>query len=130
MGAVHREIKNFDVGKYGGVDLERLGKALVEQVIRHFGMMRYEKSGIKVYDITDSEMGKLSDKVLTVFRGIKRSEGIAVYRREITGLLRVVGELEGKKVRGSVVDSLRKAVAEEIKIFSREFIHFEGLWEL
>lgn len=130
LSAVSKEIRDFDVTAYGGVDLERFGKVLVEHVIRHFGMMRYEKSGIKIYDISDSEMGILSDRVLSILKGVDPGEGVSVFRREIEGLLQEVSDLVGVREKGSVVDSLRQVVAEEVKIFSQEFIHFEGLWEL
>ena len=130
LSLASKEIRGFDVSGYGGVDLDRLGKSVVEHIIRHFGMVRYVKSGIKLYDISDKEMGVLSDCILHVLRGVDPLEGVTIYRKAVEDLLHAVADLEGKNGKGSVVDSLKREVAEEVKIFSRELVHFDGLWEL
>lgn len=130
LGVVGTELKNFDITEYKGVDLEKLGTALVEHVIRHVGMIRYDRSGIKVFDITESEVGTLSDKVIKIVRGVGPVEGVVGYRKSILGLLNTIDSLEGVREKGSVVRSLQQVVVEELRMFAREFLFFEGLWEL
>lgn len=127
---VRRGLDDFNVREYGGVELERLGNNLVENILRHVGMKRYERSGIKLYDITDYDIGNLMDAVIKVNKGIDKKEGLRDYQTSIKNLLEVIKSMEGQRVKGSVVTSLRMSILEEIKLFKRENINFDDIWEL
>lgn len=120
----------LDVTRYSGVDLERLGNTIIEHILRHIGMKRYERSGIKVFDITDSDLGKMTDASLTIYKGVNTSDGIDIYRQRLLELLKVLSDLEGSGEGGSIVTSLRSVIIDEVKMMEREEINLEELWVL
>lgn len=123
-------IGEFKVQDYTGKELERLGENINELVLRHIGMKRYERSGIKVYDISAKELGELIDGVIAINKGVEVEKGEKEYQRNLRGLLNTVGGLKGERVRDSVVHSLKTSVVEELKLFRRENIMLEDLWEI
>lgn len=125
-----REYGRFNIDTFQGVDLERLGKGLIYQILTHFGMERYDRVGIKDFDLSKSEVGKLTDECSKVLMGVNPRDGIREYRETIKGLIEVVLKLETSNLENSVTVSLKKSFARELQRFTREVVEFDELWEL
>lgn len=127
---LEREYDWFKSSSISGVELEKLGNNLVSHVLNHIGMMRYSRSGIKVFDITESEVGKLTDASIKVLKGVTPREGLAKYRVSIGELIESVLNIKGKNKSNVVSDSLKDTFARELQKFTREVIYFDEIWEL
>jgi len=122
---------NFSVNNYTGADLEKLGVKLVQQVLNHIGMIRYNKTKIKEFDFNPKEIGQITDISYRVLSGVNIYKGLADYRLTMQDLVETIRDMKSSgQVKDSVKVSMRNSVATELRRFMSENLNFEEIWDI
>jgi len=107
-----------------------LGVHIVTHILNHVGMLRYDKSKMKDFDLNNSDVGILSDSGISILEGINGEVTDDVLKRNIRDTLEMVDMLESGLGERSVTESLKKSFKNEIRRRVVQEIDYSNLWEL
>lgn len=111
-------------------EYEDLGNHLVEHILNHVGMLRYDKSKMKDFDLDGSEVGLLTDTGIGILKGINGEMKEEQFKRHITTAIEYVDEMGLGSGDRSVKESLKNAFKNEIRRRVVQNIDYNNLWEL